>query len=112
MLPGRFWIKVNKSAGPNACWPFKGAKHRDGYGRAHTVLNGKNVIKIAHRLAYEFAKGPFDAKLDVLHYCDNRICCNPAHLWLGTHLENMLDMRSKGRGPDQKAKREAYVERP
>ncbi len=93
----RFWYKLDKSGGENACWPFKGAKHRDGYGRAHILIDGQNRIKIAHRLAYEFAKGPIAEGMDVLHSCDNRICCNPAHLSLGTHTENMIDMRRKGR---------------
>ena len=96
----RFWRKVDKSPGPDSCWPWTGAGHRDGYGRAHFL--GRDKIAIAHRLAYKLSNGDITEGMDVLHYCDNRICCNPAHLWLGTHLDNMLDMCSKGRAFDQK----------
>ncbi len=103
----RFWSKVDKSAGVSACWPWTGAGHRDGYGRAHFL--GRDKIAIAHRLAYKLSKGDIKEGMDVLHTCDNRKCCNPAHLWLGTHKENMDDMRRKGRAPDQKSRVESYV---
>jgi hypothetical protein len=95
----RFWSRVDKSAGETACWPWLGAKHRDGYGRAHYGRDRGNKMGIAHRIAHEYAIGPIPPDRDVCHYCDNPICCNPKHLWLGTEFENMLDMRIKGRCP-------------
>jgi hypothetical protein len=86
----RFWQYVEMGDG---CWTWKGAKHRDGYGR----FNTKDGMVIAHRFAYSLVKGPITADLDVLHRCDNRECVNPAHLWLGTHQENMRDCYFKGR---------------
>lgn len=50
-----------------------------------------------HRLAYHLAKGPIPDGLDILHKCDYKRCCNPEHLFAGTHRENMLDMRDKGK---------------
>lgn len=50
-----------------------------------------------HRLAYTLACGPIPAGMFVLHSCDNRRCCNPAHLRLGTHAENMQDIVDRGR---------------
>lgn len=82
---------------PSECWPWTGWCHpRSGYG----VLSKKDRKGLrAHRVAYYLATGidPKAEGQDVLHHCDNPICCNPAHLFIGTHLDNMRDRRSKGR---------------
>lgn len=64
-----------------------------GYG--HLKLNGKTVR--AHRHVWETSHGPIPNGLHVLHRCDNRKCINLDHLFLGTHADNMADMRAKGR---------------
>ena len=92
---GRFEAKVNRVATPGGChlWTA-GARH--GYG--DIAVRGKHIK--AHRMAWEIANGPIPDGLWVLHDCpagDNPSCCNPAHLWLGTHADNMADMAAKGR---------------
>jgi hypothetical protein len=92
----RFWSKV-ATAGPDDCWPWTAATTPKGYGRWTYREGGKNCHTTAHRKAWELANGPIPAGFQVLHRCDNPPCCNPAHLWLGTHRDNMADKVAKGR---------------
>jgi hypothetical protein len=57
---------------------------------------GRNLA--VHRVVWMCLNGPQPPKMDVCHTCDVRHCCNPDHLWLGTHQQNMRDMAAKGRG--------------
>lgn len=90
----RFWSRLDKSAGDGACWLWTGAKSkRAGYGviRIHGKLFG------THRVAYALTNGPIPRGMCVCHACDVRLCCNPAHLWLGTKSDNAKDRHAKGR---------------
>jgi|SRR5882672_8132650 len=90
----RFWARIIKS---DYCWIWIGARSRskyDQYGKVN--INGK--IYRTHRVSFSLSKGiPLDFDGQVLHSCDNQRCCNPEHLRLGTHQDNMTDMKIRGR---------------
>jgi len=89
----RFWEKVDiKEDGE--CWEWKRCVQSKGYG---SVSIGKSRTAGAHRVAYQLSNGEFPEDLCVLHKCDNRRCCNPSHLFLGTIQDNNRDMCLKGR---------------
>ncbi len=87
-----FWERVDRSAGPDACWPWtRGGS--GGYGLFKR--KGKNVG--AHRLAWELTNGPIPSAMFIRHTCDNPPCCNPAHLLIGTTQDNTQDRNERGR---------------
>jgi hypothetical protein len=89
----RFWRKVAKSTDKNACWPWMGGRTKDGYGVVHYA--GKHIT--SHRVAYNLSHSESVAAGKVVcHTCDNPPCCNPAHLFTGTQLENARDAQAKG----------------
>lgn len=75
------------------CWIWTGKDNGNGYG--YIYFDHKQHK--CHRLAYEQAYGEIKDNLCVLHKCDNRRCCNPAHLFLGTYKDNAVDRQNKGR---------------
>lgn len=87
----RFERRVLKK-GPDDCWLWLGGT-AGGYGYFNT---GKKLAR-AHRFAYELWVGPIPEGKFILHSCDVRRCCNPAHLRPGTAKENTADARKRGR---------------
>ena len=81
-----FWSVLNKKQ-LSGCWEWPLSRQRFGYG----VMGLGNGVVRTHRYAWECANGPVPHGLCVLHQCDNPPCCNPGHLFLGTHQDNADD---------------------
>lgn len=107
----RFWSKVDRSGGPQACWPWLGTLERSGYGQFFDPNHEPRLAK-AHRYAYELLVGPVPGGLDLDHACHtrdeqcnlksacpHRRCVNPAHLEPVSERENLL--RSRNHMADQ-----------
>lgn len=97
----RFWAAVAKD-GPihptcGQCWIMTRLLRRDGYGQ---VRVGKKKV-LAHRFSWEVHYGELLPSVCVLHHCDNPPCVNPAHLFLGSKVDNVRDRENKGRGGEK-----------
>lgn len=95
----RYWERVIRYP-DTECWGWNGGNSGFGYG-VMTNENGRNIH--AHRVSWRIHFGAIPAGLDVCHTCDNPPCSNPAHLFLGTHKENMLDCSAKKRSAAHRA---------
>lgn len=85
-----FSIKKRKSG----CWEWTGYTNNNGYGVVRDYGRGNQLV---HRAMYAWYNGEFDPEKWVLHTCDNRKCCNPKHLYLGTAVENAKDRDTRQR---------------
>lgn len=91
-IPCALWARVEIGSF-NECWPWPGSRKKRAYGGI--TFGGKRYD--VHRVAYESVNGSLDGLL-ALHKCDNPICCNPSHLFAGSHRDNSKDCWNKGRG--------------
>lgn len=91
---------------PDVCWLWTGAVDESGYGR---ISVGGGKYRRTHVVAYVVWVGPRGG-LDVLHRCDVRNCCNPAHLYLGSHSDNMRDRAARGRQTNAKLTKEVAAD--
>lgn len=84
----------------SGCWIWTAGTHNRGYGHFHTGRKDqrRGKCEMAHRLAYELYHGYRPKPNEcVCHKCDTPLCVNPAHLFIGSHRDNMEDMANKGR---------------
>lgn len=95
----RFWSKVDTS-GEDQCWNWKASVmvKRGGYGQVSLKTEGHQRLLKAHRVAYALANPKSNMVGLVCHKCNNPLCCNPSHLYLGTPLDNASDMRKAEHG--------------
>lgn len=96
-IVARFWSRVDPGH-PDSCWVFRKVSGEPCV--EHTAIfsgDGPTRSKVfAHRLSYLIHNGEIPNGLYVRHTCDNPPCVNPAHLVLGTHLDNMRDKVERG----------------
>lgn len=77
------------------CLEFNGNTGSCGYGMIK--MNSEPTAKMVHRFMYEMLVGKIPKGMYACHKCDNRICWNPKHIFIGTAKDNMVDMHIKGR---------------
>jgi len=86
-----FWNQTRKT---DSCWIWTGSKTGSlGYGR----FGFRNKYYLAHRLSWEFHFGEIPKGMQICHHCDNPLCVNPDHLFMGTQSDNIKDAVKKGR---------------
>ena len=96
--PQDFWNRVNVGK-PDECWAWNGNSDELGYGLIHYHRRKWR----AHRLAYTLTKGEIPKDMIIMHKCDNPACCNPDHLSVGEHKDNVHDMMQKARMKGRRA---------
>lgn len=89
----RFENKIDRSPHPKGCWIWLGSTNPAGYGQFWVSPKAE----MAHRVSFSIHKQVIPSGKIVCHHCDNPSCVNPDHLFMGTHLDNVMDKIKKGR---------------
>lgn len=102
------WLEANVTPEPNTgCWLWVGAESA-GYGTVgSTSTSARERVHrmiVEHSLRRSLVKGEW-----ALHRCDNRLCCNPAHVYLGTPLANAADRIVRDRHKHTKLTKDLVV---
>lgn len=90
----RYERHINRT---ESCWLWRGHCGSHGYPIMKVGRTGNGPVWLVHRWAYQHFVGPIPPGMLVCHRCDVKACSNPAHLFLGTHQDNVSDMIAKGR---------------
>jgi hypothetical protein len=90
-------IKARTKVSESGCWEWQGFVYWTGY----ATMSYRGKPWPVHRLMHTLVNGPVPKGKDCCHTCDNRRCCNPDHLWIGSRQENLQDAARKGRAPGQ-----------
>ena len=104
MVVDRFYSKVELVPFCD-CWLWTSNRNNGGYGLLSFGSPPNRKWRMAHRVSYEIHNGEIPEGMDVLHHCDNPICVNPSHLWLGKDKDNIHDAIRKGRFYENNHKR-------
>jgi hypothetical protein len=100
----KFWSSVLKT---DTCWLWTRYRDPAGYGQLH-LTKKKHIL--AHRHAWELShRRKIPKGMMILHHCDNPPCVNPAHLYLGTQMDNMADKMRRGRHRPTRGERDGMA---
>ena len=80
---------------PSGCWEWQGTRNSAGYCTVSTGRVKGRYHELVHRVTYEFATGVKPEGMTVHHKCANTSCCNPEHLQLASHRENIGEMHAR-----------------
>ena len=79
----------------DGCWEWQGTRNSAGYGHVSTGRVEGRAYELVHRVTYEYATGVEPTGMTVHHKCANATCCNPEHLQLASHQENIAEMQAR-----------------